>query len=111
MIVSYGVLSSVCIPDGVRELCDCCFKGCKSLRRVNFGSSSSLERIGDSCFASSGVEEASIPDGVRELCEGCFEGCSSLRRVMFGSSSSLERIGFRAFPKSVSYLCDHVSLK
>ena len=65
----------------------------------------------DSCFASSGVEEASIPDGVRELCEGCFEGCSSLRRVMFGSSSSLERIGFRAFPKSVSYLCDHVSLK
>ena len=46
---SYGVLSSVFIPDGVCELCDDCFARCESLRRVTFGSSSSLERIGDSC--------------------------------------------------------------
>ena len=43
--------------------------------------SSSLERIGVSCFEGSGVEEVSIPDGVRELCEGCFRLCESLRRV------------------------------
>ena len=47
---SYGVLSSVCIPDGVRELCNGCFEGCESLRRVTFGSSSSLERIGFRAF-------------------------------------------------------------
>ena len=69
---------------------------------MSFGSSSSLERIGASCFQSSGVEEVSIPDSVRELCDGCFKGCASLRRVNFGSSSSLERIGFGAFPMSVS---------
>ena len=40
----------VSIPNNVRELCDRCFYRCKSLRRVNFGSSSSLERIGASCF-------------------------------------------------------------
>ena len=66
---SYGVLSSVCIPDSVRELCDCCFKGCKSLRRVYLGSSSSLDLIGYSCFEDSGVEEVSILDGVRDLCD------------------------------------------
>ena len=43
-------MEEVSIPDGVRELCDDCFSGCGSLRRVNFGSSSSLERIGVECF-------------------------------------------------------------
>ena len=43
---SYGVLSLVSVPDSVRELCDGCFKECESLRRVTFGPSSSLERIG-----------------------------------------------------------------
>ena len=43
---SYGELSSVCVPDCVRELCDGCFKGCWRLRRVTFGPSLSLERIG-----------------------------------------------------------------
>ena len=78
---------------------------------MNFGCSSSLERIGVECFACSGVEEVSIPDGVRELCDRCFCECESLRRVNFGSSSSLERIGFQAFPRSVSYMCDPVSVK
>ena len=99
---SYGVLSSVCVPDSVRELCDCCFNGCWSLRRVTFGRSSSLERIGVSCFEWSGVEEISVPDSVRELCDCCFNGCESLRRVTFGPSSSLERIGFHALPRSVA---------
>ena len=39
-------LVEISIPDSVRELCDHCFKGYKSLRRVPFGPSSSLERIG-----------------------------------------------------------------
>ena len=65
---------------------------------MNFGSSS-IERIGVSCFEDSGVEDVSIPDGVCELCDRCFEGCERLGRVNFGSSSSLERIGFWAFPR------------
>ena len=84
--------SDISVPDGVRELCDGCFKGCRRLQRVTFGPSSSLERIGVSCFEESGVEEVSVPDSVRELCDGCFKGCKGLRRVTFGPSSSLERI-------------------
>ena len=43
-------VEEVSIPDGVHELCDGCFKWCKSLRCVTFGSSSSLERIGFQAF-------------------------------------------------------------
>ena len=50
-------LRDVSIPNNFRELCDRCFEGCESLRRVTFGSSSSLERIGAECFNGSGVEE------------------------------------------------------
>ena len=107
---SYGVLSLVCIPDSVRELCDGCFKGCSSLSRVTFSPSSSLERMGVSCFESSGVEDVFVPDGVRELCDGCFRGCWRLRHVTFGPSSLLERIGAEAFgvgrgPGGVSTTC------
>ena len=64
-------------------------RSCVSFRRVMFGVLSSLERIGASCFESSGVEEVSIPDGPRELCDHSFEGCWSLHRVTFGSSASV----------------------
>ena len=106
---SYGFLSSVRIPDSVSELCDGCFKGCRSLRRVTFGPSSSLERIGVEAFGvvsgggkptPCGLVEINIPDGVRELCDGCFKGCRSLRCVTFGPSSSLERIGFSCFEQT-----------
>ena len=39
-------MKEVGVADGVCELGDGYFKGCKSLRCVNFGSSSSVERIG-----------------------------------------------------------------
>ena len=104
---SSGV-EEVSVPDSVRELCDGCFKGCLSLRRVTFGPSPSLERIGVEAFGAvkeayrdcpCGLEEMSIPDCVRELCDGCFKWCSRLRRVTFGPSSSLNRSGFNALPR------------
>ena len=88
-IAFLGQIHEVSIPNNVRELCDGCFRGCVGLRRVTFGPSVSLERIGVSCFEESGVEEFAVPDGVRELCDGCFRVCKGLRRVTFGPSSSL----------------------
>ena len=67
---------------------------------MTFGSAWSLERIGDCCFAFSGVEGVSIPAGVRELGASCFYECKSLRGVTFGSASSLERIGTMCFARS-----------
>ena len=64
---------------------------------MTFGSLSSLERIGISCFERTLIAEVNIPDSVRELCDRCFMMCHRLRRVTFGSSSSLERIGVSCF--------------
>ena len=93
-------IREVSIPNSVTELCDGCFRWCESLRRVTFGPSSSLERIGVACFVHSGVEEFDVPDSVRELCDDCFYVCESLHRVTFGSSSSLERIGVSCFEET-----------
>ena len=45
---SYGVLSSVCVPDGVRELCDGCFNGCSRL--VRFEIPAPVRAIGGGAF-------------------------------------------------------------
>ena len=109
-------IEELSIPDCVRDLCGGCFDGCESLRRVTFGPSSMLERIGASCFEGTRIEDLSIPDCVRDLCNCWFKGCRSLRCVTFGPSSSLERIGVSCFegsgieelsiPGSVRDLCD-----
>ena len=91
------------IPDSVRELCDQCFYRCSSLRRVTFGSSSSLERIGVGCIEATRVIDFHVPDSVRQLCDKCFYGCSSVRRVTFGSLSTLDWIGAEAFSVKVDY--------
>ena len=64
-------LEEIRIPDGVRELCDRCFKWCENLCRVTFGPSSSLEVISDSCFRYSGLSEVSMPERVYQLCDCC----------------------------------------
>ena len=91
----------VSIPNNAWELFDGLFQRWKRLHRVTFGSSSSLERIGASCFEYSIVEEVSIPDSVRDLGDRCFSRCNNIRRVTFSSSSSLERIGVSCFASSV----------
>ena len=74
-----------------------CFSLCKSLRRVQFGKQSKLERIGVSAFSWPCVKSLCIPDSVVELCDYCFYMCESLRVVSFGARSNLERIGEKAF--------------
>ena len=92
----YGVMSSLCILDSVRELCDGCFEGCPILRRVTFRPSSLVEWIGIHEIRGTSVKEATVPDGVS--CDGCFRWCLSLHHIVFTSLFSLERIGFHAFP-------------
>ena len=65
-------VEDVSVPDSVRELCEGCFKGCKSLRRVTFGPASSFERIGVSCIEFTGVEEVRLPGRGRVLRNRCF---------------------------------------
>ena len=85
------------IATSVREVCERCSYGRRSLRSVIFGASSRVERIGADAFCGTSIGSLSIPDSVVELCERCFSGCESLRSVIFGASSRVERICAEAF--------------
>ena len=87
----------VFVPDSVRELCDGCFCKCKSLQRLRFGPSPSVERIGVDSLRGTSIVEAVIPDSVRELGCRCFYGCKHLHDVKFGAMSSLEYIAADVF--------------
>ena len=67
------------VPDGVRELCEGCFKGCSSLCRVTSGPSSSLARIGVDAniggLRQCEIAEIGIPNSVCQLGDGCFNWC------------------------------------
>ena len=76
-------LEEISIPDSVRELCEGCFKGCESLRRVTFGPSSSLERSGADCFYGCGLVRFEIPASVRAIGGGAFGECALTGIVCF----------------------------
>ena len=103
-ILQNGVDNSirvVMVPNFVRELCENCFSGSKSLQCVRFGASSCLERIGAGAFRWTSVERITIPDGVVDLDEASFCGCESLQRVTIGVLSHLERISAWAFCETI----------
>lgn len=58
------------------------FYDCKSLRNVAFREGSKLEKLGDLCFAESGLEEFVAPSWLREICDAAFWSCNNLRRVV-----------------------------
>ena len=54
--------------------CNKNIKGCSNLRRVTFGPSSSLERIGSGWLYGTQVADVSIPDGVLSDVMGASNG-------------------------------------
>ena len=83
-------VKSVSIPDSVKEIADNCFNGWQKLSKVYFGSSSKLERIGNSAFYKSGLREIAIPDAVKVIGARCFRACNSLAKISFGANSTLK---------------------
>ena len=63
------------IPDSVIELGEKCFYQCKNLRRVEFGVSPSLKKIGDLCFAGSCLQSFNIPASVVDVGRGILNEC------------------------------------
>ena len=68
------------IPDGVTEIGDWAFKGCKSLKSITIPDSVTI--IGYCSFEGCiSLESITIPDGVTEIGNGAFFGCTGLRRM------------------------------
>ena len=82
------------IPDGVTEVGDNAFYGCKALVSVTFPNS--VTRIGDTAFANcSALLQASLRSGLRQI--GCcaFSGCTGLTHLMI--PDSVQQIEAEAF--------------
>ena len=90
----------VVVPDNVRVLPAGCFQANTNLRRVTFGPSAQLERIGEMAFYMTHIEGITIPYNVRELCKGCFAKCTHLKRVTFAPDALLEYIRECAFSET-----------
>ncbi len=103
------------IPDGVTEITDYAFSGCKNLTGVDIPDSVTM--IGSHAFSYSGLTEVpafknvtvldatfqgctgftsvTVPEGVMEISTYAFEDCTSMTKIML--PASLKKIGIRAF--------------
>lgn len=93
-------LERVVVGDGVKELGTCAgwqdFYGCSSLREVELGSS--VEVIGNSCFAETALTSVHLPANVRQLNFGAFGNNYGLVEVTGGEG--LREINRWAFCQS-----------
>lgn len=88
-------LETINIPDTVNMIGAECFKGCTALKTVNFGENSQVTKIGESCFAESGLESIVLPASFTKFGYGSsystnvssygkqFLNCKSLKSVEF----------------------------
>ena len=116
---------SIEIPDGVAEISDNAFEGCKSLTSIEipgsvttigwsaFSGCSSLKSIeipgsvtkieGFTFYGCSSLTSIVIPDGVTEIGWSAFEGCTSLTSIEIPNSvTEIERSAFLGCSKLTS---------
>jgi len=72
-------LESVEIPEGVTDIGEVAFFGCRNLRSVKLPQS--LRQIREEAFGESGLESITIPEGVELIEEKAFFSCHGLRRI------------------------------
>ena len=96
---------NVVIPDGVEDISDGAFSGCRSLMSVTIPQS--VKYIGYNAFSGcSSLKSVKIPEGVTEIGANVFSGCGSLASVSI--PSSVEYIGRYAF-SGCNHLADVVA--
>ncbi len=109
-------LKTIYIPDGLEEIGDEAFRGCKSLEQVYIPKS--VKKIGDSCFRDctslkkltiegdveigerafencGSLSDIKLPDNLAEIYNGAFNSCKSLKRITL--PKNLMAIGDSAF--------------
>ena len=91
---SYGVLRTVTINDGCREIGDYAFAGNVHLQELDLPDS--VESIGHGAFEECQIlRTVKLPNGLEDLPNFAFSGCELLNSIDFGSS--LRSIGYNAF--------------
>lgn len=77
-------ITHVEIPDGVTEISDGEFKGCKNLESIVIPDS--VLEIGKSAFSGSGLTQITLPDNGVKIHEEAFSSCESLESITIPDS-------------------------
>ncbi|MBO4876044.1 MAG: leucine-rich repeat domain-containing protein [Bacteroidales bacterium] len=86
-------ITTVHIPDSVREIGGFVFDGCSSLKSIVLPSS--LENMWQYAFVRSSIEEIRLPEKLRYVAPFAFKDCKNLRKVV--CNDALEEICCHAF--------------
>ena len=86
-------LTSVIIPEGVTDIGEIAFYGCRDLREVVFPES--LRTIREEAFGETGLREVILPSGLETIEEKAFFSCESLRHIEVPGQATM--IGRDAF--------------
>lgn len=78
-------LTSVIFGNKVRTIPDYFLGGCNKITEVNLPST--INYIGHSAFASTGITEITIPDSVKEICRYSFGNCKKLETLIFNAKN------------------------
>ena len=92
--IPYGK-DSIEIPDGVAEISDNAFEGCKNLTSIEIPSS--VTKIGWVAFnGCTSLKSITIPEGVPVIWAGTFQGCTNLISITIPSSvATIQSWAFR----------------
>lgn len=92
-------LTSITIPNSVKEIGYNAFRGCTGL--VSITIPDSVIKIGESSFISCiGLTSITIPNSVKEIGDSAFRGCSGLTEATI--SDSVTMIGHKAFKNCIN---------
>lgn len=100
----YSTVTSVTLPNTIKEIGGTSFKSCNNLTHIELPES--LEKIGISAFARSALTEITIPANVTTMLfngwlvnyySGTFEGCTALSSVTFAEGSKLKTLPQQIF--------------
>jgi hypothetical protein len=75
---SRSKLTSFNVPSSVETIGDRCFAGCVTLKTITFEEVSRLKRIGEGVFAGSGLISITIPASIEEIDGSAFVDCQLL---------------------------------
>ncbi len=88
-------MSTVKLPDNMKNIGSDAFTGCYNLTKVELPKN--LKQIGWSGFERSGITELTIPEKVEYISSRAFFDCTNLKTVDFSNAKNLSGIGSRAF--------------
>ena len=82
-------ITSVTIPDSIEEIGQNSFNNCSALERVNIGTASKLQKIGNNAFSgNSSLKEIYIPVGMTELGDSVFNNCGFMERFIVADGNA-----------------------